>query len=108
MTADRGPIPASMLTWPRASISRGFGTIAPQAPALTAFRLDDEVAEKSGESETAQTRVDGNGQWREIFNSDATIYGSSGLANQGLIPSAGGVFTVRVPANSVLVFQRQR
>ncbi|MFA4902411.1 MAG: alpha-amylase family glycosyl hydrolase [Desulfobaccales bacterium] len=47
-----------------------------------------------------------DGQWREIFNSDATAYGGSGLANQGLIPSAGGVFTVRVPANSVLVFQR--
>ncbi len=46
-------------------------------------------------------------QWREIFNSDAAIYGGTGLANPGLIPSAGGVFTVRVPANSVLVFQRQ-
>ena len=48
-----------------------------------------------------------DGQWREIFNSDAAAYGGSGLANQGLIPSAGGEFTVRVPANSVLVFQRQ-
>jgi 1,4-alpha-glucan branching enzyme len=49
-----------------------------------------------------------DGQWREIFNSDEAIYGGSGLANSGLIPSASGVFTVRVPANSVLVFQRQR
>jgi 1,4-alpha-glucan branching enzyme len=48
-----------------------------------------------------------DGQWREIFNSDVAIYGGSGLANQGLIPSASGEFTVRVPANSVLVFQRQ-
>ncbi|MHB9073246.1 MAG: alpha-amylase family glycosyl hydrolase [Desulfobaccales bacterium] len=48
-----------------------------------------------------------DGQWREIFNSDAAAYGGSGLASQGLSPSAGGVFTVRVPANSVLVFQRQ-
>ncbi|MCL4503311.1 MAG: alpha-amylase family glycosyl hydrolase [Deltaproteobacteria bacterium] len=49
-----------------------------------------------------------DGQWREIFNSDAAAYGGSGLANQGLIPSASGEFTVRMPANSVLVFQRQR
>jgi 1,4-alpha-glucan branching enzyme len=46
-------------------------------------------------------------QWREIFNSDSTAYGGSGMANPGLISSAGGAFTVRVPANSVLVFQRQ-
>ena len=48
-----------------------------------------------------------DGQWREIFNSDAAVYGGSGLANQELISSARGVFTVRVPANSVLVFKRQ-
>ena len=47
------------------------------------------------------------GQWREIFNSDAAVYGGNGLTNQGLISSASGVITVRVPANSVLVFQRQ-
>jgi 1,4-alpha-glucan branching enzyme len=48
-----------------------------------------------------------DGQWREIFNSDSTAYGGSGIANPGLIPSAGGIFAVRVPANSVLVFQRE-
>jgi 1,4-alpha-glucan branching enzyme len=51
--------------------------------------------------------VPADGSWREIFNSDATAYGGSGMANPGLIPSAGGIFTVRVPANSVLVFKRQ-
>jgi 1,4-alpha-glucan branching enzyme len=50
----------------------------------------------------------GDGQWREIFNSDAAVYGGNGVANQRLISSAGGEFTVRVPANSLLVFQRQR
>jgi 1,4-alpha-glucan branching enzyme len=48
-----------------------------------------------------------DGQWREIFNSDATAYGGRGLANEGSISSAGGVITLRIPANSVLVFQRQ-
>ena len=48
-----------------------------------------------------------DGRWREIFNSDATVYGGSDLINEGAITSAGGIFTVGVPANSVVVFQRQ-
>ncbi len=48
-----------------------------------------------------------DGWWREIFNSDATVYGGSGLVNRNSIASAGGVFSISLPANSVLVFQRQ-
>jgi 1,4-alpha-glucan branching enzyme len=48
-----------------------------------------------------------DGQWREIFNSDATVYGGWGITNPDTRPSAGGVFTPRLPSNSVLVFQRQ-
>jgi 1,4-alpha-glucan branching enzyme len=48
-----------------------------------------------------------DGQWREIFNSDATVYGGWGITNPDTRASAGGVFTPRLPANSVLVFQRQ-
>ena len=29
-----------------------------------------------------------DGQWREIFNSDAAVYGGSGLANQAPITSS--------------------
>jgi 1,4-alpha-glucan branching enzyme len=47
------------------------------------------------------------GQWREILNSDATAYGGGGLSNAGTIASAAGVLTVNIPANSVLVLQRQ-
>ena len=50
----------------------------------------------------------GDGQWREIFNSDAMVYGGSNLRNEGLITSAGGQLNLLLPANSVLVFQRQR
>jgi 1,4-alpha-glucan branching enzyme len=49
----------------------------------------------------------GDGQWREIFNSDRLEYGGEGLVNAETIASGGGVFTARLPANSVLVFQRQ-
>lgn len=48
-----------------------------------------------------------DGQWREIFNSDATDYGGSNLLNADPVASVSGAFTVRIPANSVLVFQRQ-
>ena len=47
-----------------------------------------------------------DGEWVEVLNSDAARYGGGGLANPDLT-SAGGVFTPVVPANSVLVFQRQ-
>ena len=47
-----------------------------------------------------------DGQWREIFNSDAAIYGGSGLANPAPSTSTGGLLNVRIPANSVLVLQR--
>lgn len=48
-----------------------------------------------------------DGRWREIFNSDTTGYGGGGLVDADPIASAGGVFSARLPANSVLVFQRQ-
>jgi 1,4-alpha-glucan branching enzyme len=48
-----------------------------------------------------------DGAWREILNSDRSIYGGNGLGNPDVLRSAGGVVTPRVPANSVLVFQRQ-
>jgi 1,4-alpha-glucan branching enzyme len=48
-----------------------------------------------------------DGQWREIFNSDAAAYGGSDLRNDGSIASTGGVLTVDVPANSLLVLQRE-
>ncbi|MFZ0258182.1 MAG: alpha-amylase family glycosyl hydrolase, partial [Gammaproteobacteria bacterium] len=48
-----------------------------------------------------------DGTWSQVLNSDASLYGGWGIENPGSVRSAGGVFTPRVPANSVLVFQRQ-
>jgi 1,4-alpha-glucan branching enzyme len=49
-----------------------------------------------------------DGLWREVFNSDATAYGGQGLGNFGAdIPAGGGRFQALVPANGVLVFQKQ-
>lgn len=48
-----------------------------------------------------------DGRWREVFNSDAAVYGGSDLRNGNSIASAGGVLTVNVPANSLLVLQRE-
>jgi 1,4-alpha-glucan branching enzyme len=48
-----------------------------------------------------------DGSWREVFNSDAAIYGGSGIGNFGAdVPASGGRFQARVPANGVLVFQK--
>jgi 1,4-alpha-glucan branching enzyme len=49
-----------------------------------------------------------DGLWREIFNSDAAIYGGSNLGNFGAdISVSAGRFQARVPANGVLVFQKR-
>ncbi len=47
-----------------------------------------------------------NGQWREIFNSDAVIYGGDNVGNLGItIPSNSGGINVIIPANGFVVFQ---
>lgn len=52
------------------------------------------------------TRI-ADGEWREVFNSVAADYGGFGVVNAQAIPSRGGVLTPRVPANGVIVLQRQ-
>jgi 1,4-alpha-glucan branching enzyme len=47
------------------------------------------------------------GQWQEVFNSDAAIYGGNNVGNAGAtIPSAGGRFNAVIPANAVVVFRK--
>jgi 1,4-alpha-glucan branching enzyme len=47
------------------------------------------------------------GGWREIFNSDAAVYGGNNIGNSGaVLPSSGGTFTCVIPANGLLVFHR--
>jgi len=48
-----------------------------------------------------------DGDWREVLNSDASSYGGGDLGNPDGLRSTGGRFSPRLPANSVLVFQRQ-
>jgi 1,4-alpha-glucan branching enzyme len=49
-----------------------------------------------------------DGWWREVFNSDAAIYGGGNIGNFGAdVPASGGRIQVRVPANGVLVFQKR-
>ena len=46
-----------------------------------------------------------DGNWTEIFNSDAAQYGGSGVGNFGAtVPSSGGNFQIRIPANGFLIF----
>ena len=46
--------------------------------------------------------------WKEIFNSDAGIYGGTGTGNGGaIIGAANGRLEVTIPANGLLVLVRQ-
>jgi 1,4-alpha-glucan branching enzyme len=47
-----------------------------------------------------------DGQWREVFNSDYPEYGGGGLTNASPVTSSGGMLTMNLPANSVVVLQR--
>jgi 1,4-alpha-glucan branching enzyme len=48
-----------------------------------------------------------DGFWREVFNSDAAIYGGNDIGNFGTdVPASGGRLQIRVPANGLLVFQK--
>jgi 1,4-alpha-glucan branching enzyme len=49
-----------------------------------------------------------DGLWRETFNSDAGIYGGRNVGNAGAaIPAMNGRIELRLPANGLLVLQRQ-
>lgn len=46
-----------------------------------------------------------DGEWREIFNSDAAVYGGQNAGNFGAaVPSRGGQFEAKLPANGLVVF----
>ena len=48
-----------------------------------------------------------DGGWREIFNSDAAVYGGDNVGNYGLTrPAANSRITIVVPANGFVVFER--
>lgn len=44
--------------------------------------------------------------WGEVFSSDRKEYGGSGMTNDTILSSEGGNITVRLPANSIVVFAR--
>jgi hypothetical protein len=47
-----------------------------------------------------------DGQWRELFNSDAAMCGGANVGNLGAdLPAGGGRIQLRIPANAVLILQ---
>lgn len=49
-----------------------------------------------------------DGGWKEVFNSDAAIYGGRNVGNRGaVVPSAQGRLDVVIPASGFVVFVRQ-
>ena len=50
----------------------------------------------------------GGGAWREVFNSDASVFGGNGVGNAGAPVHPGdGHLAVVIPANAVVVFARE-
>ena len=48
-----------------------------------------------------------DGNWREIFNSDAAIYGGNNVGNYGTaIPSSQGRIQLVIPANGILILSK--
>jgi len=48
-----------------------------------------------------------DGQWRELFNSDAAIYGGDNVGNfGGDLPAGNGRIHLRIPANAFVVLQK--
>jgi 1,4-alpha-glucan branching enzyme len=46
-----------------------------------------------------------NGNWREIFSSDARIYGGGGVSNEGALAVEDGNIVVRLPARGFVVLR---
>lgn len=49
-----------------------------------------------------------NGSWKELFNSDAIIYGGRGVGNAGAsISSYDGRIEAKIPANGFVILSRE-
>nr|WP_246438468.1 1,4-alpha-glucan branching protein GlgB [Novosphingobium piscinae] len=55
--------------------------------------------------ETYRLPLPHDGRWREVLNSDAEIYGGSGIGNLGAIDAADGVALVTLPPLATLMFE---
>jgi 1,4-alpha-glucan branching enzyme len=48
-----------------------------------------------------------DGVWREIFNSDAALYGGFNIGNAGAgLPATNGRIQIALPANGFVVFEK--
>ncbi|MEO6603077.1 MAG: alpha-amylase family glycosyl hydrolase [Polyangiaceae bacterium] len=54
---------------------------------------------------TVTVPSDTAGNWREIFSSDATLYGGAGVSNEGEVPTVDGKLTVKLPARGFVVLR---
>jgi 1,4-alpha-glucan branching enzyme len=49
--------------------------------------------------------VDAQGHWREIFTSDAELYGGAGVTNEAALEVTEGKLSVKVPARGFVVLR---
>ncbi len=71
---------------------------------LIVASLNNHRFENAYEIQTDPSMLSGN--WREIFNSAAELYGGDNVGNYGdLVGVRDGRMAVRIPANGLLVFR---
>jgi hypothetical protein len=49
--------------------------------------------------------ADAQGNWREIFTSDDSLYGGEGVSNEAVLEVADGKLNVKVPARGFVVLR---
>jgi 1,4-alpha-glucan branching enzyme len=64
------------------------------------------VVASFGDTEFAHYDLPAAGAWREIFNSNSRAYGGSDSGNAGATLGADGRLSLRLPAQSFLVFKK--
>ena len=84
-----------------------FRRIYGSEQALVLASLNDTAFLEGYRIQTDSSRLP-DGSWREVFNSDASIYGGDNVGNYGAaIPSAGGVINAVIPAHGFVVLLKE-
>jgi 1,4-alpha-glucan branching enzyme len=83
-----------------------FTRTAPNQSLLVVASLNDSAFGSGYAIATDPSRLPAGG-WREVFNSDATIYGGANVGNGGaVLPANNGQINTIIPAHGLVLFEK--